>query len=114
MAGLLLMVEDGPAKDAGGLVAQRAPEFLRFVVDSQGHWDALDQLDDQVADDEQIYVYRRREGVGHVRGHGKGFSGPMVFYRHFPAIEADHVRDNVAWRKAVEAIAATGDGMGGT
>lgn len=110
MARLLLMVEDGPAKDAGGLVAQRAPEFLRFVVDSEGHWDALDQLDDEVAADEQIYVYRRRSGVGHVRGHGLGFSGPMVFYRHFPAIEADNVRENGAWRKAVEEAA---DGMGG-
>ena len=102
---VLIVVEDGPAKDAPAMVCGRAPEFLRIVVDRKGQWDVLDQLDDHPATDETIHVYRCRDGVGHVRGDRGGFSGPMCFYRHYPSISPDHARDNASWRRTVEIAA---------
>lgn len=48
---------DGPAAGVS-LLLNRAPYFLRAVVDSKGNWDALDQGDDLPKPDETIYVYR--------------------------------------------------------
>lgn len=48
---------DGPA--AGQvLLLQRAPVFLRVVLDPAGKFDALDLLDDEPAANETIFVYR--------------------------------------------------------
>lgn len=43
----------------GSLTLERTPRFLRFTVKcpmSKGNWDALDQLTDEAADDEQILI----------------------------------------------------------
>jgi hypothetical protein len=77
----MLTLLDGPAKEAGigTLFCQRAPLFLRVVVDTEGKWDALDQIDDEPDDGERIYVYRREGEAGccHVRRfvHGRNASG---------------------------------------
>ena len=38
---------------------RRAPVLLRMTLDRAAKWDALDQLDNCPADDEQIFAYRR-------------------------------------------------------
>jgi hypothetical protein len=48
---------DGPAAGAVLMLA-RAPVFLR-VVKGPGGWDALDMLDDEPAEGEVVYAYRR-------------------------------------------------------
>jgi hypothetical protein len=48
--------EDGPAKGQT-LMLQRAPLFLRVVIDPSGKVDALDQLTDKPASNEKIFAY---------------------------------------------------------
>ena len=62
----MLHLLDGPARDAnpGGLPPElrckRAPLYLRVVIDKETNAvDALDQLDDEPADNEAVFVYRR-------------------------------------------------------
>lgn len=47
---------DGPAQGVS-LLLRRAPVALRLVKNADGRWDALDQLNDEATDDEEIYVY---------------------------------------------------------
>lgn len=57
--------EDGPAAGQT-LMLRRHPVFLRVVVDAAGKWDALDQLADRPALDEEVHVYRLVETGGMV------------------------------------------------
>lgn len=52
---------DGPAAGAT-LNLQRAPLFLRVVIDANGKIDALDQLTDEPTETEAIHVYRQVAG----------------------------------------------------
>jgi hypothetical protein len=52
---------DGPAAGAF-LSLGRSPYFLRVVRKPGGKWDALDQLDDTPEPDEEIHVYRQKQG----------------------------------------------------
>jgi hypothetical protein len=54
--------EDGPAKGQI-LTLGRSPVFLR-VVEKDGTWDALDQVDDKPAVGERVHVYRLHGSTG--------------------------------------------------
>lgn len=99
----------GPA-DGTSLLLQRAPRFLRVVVDPAGKVDALDQLDDTPADDETIHVYEiQTEPIrAHMNfGGGRGGWYQMADYAHFPEQPSDHeVRTTEAWQAWVQATAA--------
>lgn len=66
---------DGPAEKTV-LNLARTPIFLRVVINAAGRVDALDQLDDDPAEDETIHVYRivgkPMTGVACSRGRGGG------------------------------------------
>lgn len=94
--------EDGPAKGQT-LMLKRAPHFLR-VVETDGTWDALDQLDDQPEPQEKIYAYRRvgKPGMVHIntgrKNHGGFFS--MAAYRFYSEQPADsQMRDSEQWQQ---------------
>jgi hypothetical protein len=88
---------DGPA-EGRSFNAQRAPLFLRVVRDQNGKWDVLDQLDDQPAGDETIFIYRKVAGTGgHACTRGQGCY-EMGDYRHLAAADVDQARDTEEWR----------------
>lgn len=49
---------DGPAAGVA-LTLRRAPLYLRAARDQHGKWDALDLLDDEPAEGEDLVAYRR-------------------------------------------------------
>ncbi|RJP48772.1 MAG: hypothetical protein C4586_08655 [Anaerolineaceae bacterium] len=94
--------EDGPAKGET-LMLKRSPIFLR-VVEVNGQWDALDQLDDEPAPHEKIYAYERigEPGMVHINAGRKGNSGwyPMAAYRFITDQPTDSAMlDSEAWRQ---------------
>lgn len=108
---------DGPA-EGQTLTLRRAPVYLRVVRDPMApennklvkrakdkrlEWDALDQLEDEPADGEEIYVYRRvsDQGPVHICTIPRSRSGwyRMAEYRHVPDVDGEDLRDTVAWRR---------------
>ncbi len=65
---------DGPAKGTV-LTCQRAPLFLRVVIDPNGVIDALDSLADTPAPDEKITVYFQVGNKGSVHYSGRNKDG---------------------------------------
>lgn len=53
----MIQFTDGPAAMVF-LSLRRAPLYLRVVRSAAGEFDALDQLDDEPAADETVFVYR--------------------------------------------------------
>jgi hypothetical protein len=94
----------GPPDGGGGLGCKRAPRWLRGVRSAEGKVDALDQLDDEPAADEEIFVYRSHS-VGHIRGATRAESGPMVMYRHVSGVDPNRLRDNKDWRELAAELA---------
>ena len=94
-------IEDGPAKGQTFML-KRAPLLLR-VVESDGTWDALDQLDDLPNPWEKIYAYERVGDVGQVhinagRSAGHGWY-TMASYRFVPDQPTDaEMRDPEKWQ----------------
>lgn len=60
---------DGPASGIT-LALQRAPTLLRVVRTPEGHWDALDLLDDAPEPGEEVTVYRLQGTPGSMHLHG--------------------------------------------
>lgn len=97
--------QNGPAKGQA-LSLQRAPVFLR-VVEKQGKWDALDQLEETPDPEEKIYVYLivGNSGMYFMDGRGtdgrrRGWSCVMATYRFYEIQPEDSVmRENPAWQK---------------
>jgi len=96
---------DGPAAGVS-LSLGRSPVFLRVVRDPSGKWDALDQLGDSPAPNEEIHVYWRVSDpvIAHVDGRnpktGKRYGSWMSIadYVLHDAQPADDVaRDKAAW-----------------
>lgn len=89
---------DGPA--AGTVLSlRRAPVFLRLVRDRAGTWDALDQLEDEPAGDEEIFAYRIVDGtwgVAFVRPGGRYELGEYRYVGEQPS--QFELRDTDAWR----------------
>ncbi len=93
--------EDGPAKGQT-LMLKRAPQFLR-VVEANGKWDALDQLDDKPEPQEKIYAYKRvgKPGMIHINMGRKNHGGffPMAEYRFCSEQPPDcGMRDKERWQ----------------
>jgi hypothetical protein len=108
-----VMFTDGPA-DGHELALQRAPMFLRVVVDTREPLkrnglprvkaiDALDLLDDEPRPHESIHIYEviwANEPV-HICARGSGArSGWYVSasYRHRADVDGEQMRDTAAWR----------------
>lgn len=93
--------EDGPAKDKT-LMLKRAPRFLR-VVEENGQFDALDQLDDEPRPNENIYAYERVGEVGmiHINAGRKNHGGlfTMATYRYIKDQPKDiNMRNRDQWQ----------------
>lgn len=100
-------IHDGPAQGAK-LTLQRSPIFLRVVRKPGGEWDALDQLTDEPAPDEEIHVYRRigEPTTAHIDGRdpktGKRYGRWMSFaeYRLHPEQPGDaQARLRSSWQE---------------
>jgi len=91
---------DGPAKGSC-LSLQRAPLFLRVVVDQDGTVDALDQLDDTPRPTEVIHVYHLASEPARVhvcRAGGRGGMGITADYRLYEVQPTDdQARDPEKW-----------------
>jgi hypothetical protein len=87
---------DGPAQGEV-LRLKRAPLFLR-VVQNGCAFDGLDQIEDEPAATEIIYVYQLCERpAGHVTTTGGTY--PIARYRYFDPQPADSlVRENHSWK----------------
>jgi len=68
---------DGPAADVV-LALRRAPHYLRAVCSPNGNWDALDALDDEPLNDEQIVVYVMVTGPFRTHVQARGRDGGRV------------------------------------
>jgi len=95
---------DGPAAGVN-LVLRRAPIMLRVVRSAAGEWDALDQLDDEPAAGEAVYVYRLQGDAGWMHidyrdkaGRRRGETRMTGDYRYVEAQPGDqHTLTNAAW-----------------
>ncbi len=97
---------NGPAQGVH-LSLGRSPYFLRVVRSPDGKWDALDQLDDKPADDEEIHVYRiaSEPVTAHIDGRdpvtGKRFGRwlSVADYKvHSEQPDSKTTKDNSAWK----------------
>lgn len=95
---------DGPA-DGVTLVNARAPWFLRIVVDPEGKVDCLDQVGDEPADGEGVFVYEAIPGT-HVGPALVRMTRPnrcvwmqMGDYRHRADVDGEQLRETAAWQE---------------
>lgn len=87
------------------LMFHRAPRYLRVVRGMDGKWDALDQLDDEPALGDTIFIYKQMPGrVGHIKGATRATSGFILGYEHTDAIDPEGMEDREAWQAAVKKI----------
>jgi hypothetical protein len=81
------------------LLNERAPRFLRVVVDAKGDVDCLDQLADTPAPGERIHVYERVPGTDGDFGFvtlarpKRCVRVPTSDYRHRPDVDGEQLRD---------------------
>ena len=92
---------DGPA-EGKRLALQRAPVFLRAVIDQDGTVDALDLLEDEPKGTETVYVYHRVPGtvssaIVCARGHGCRSMADAEYRLHDPQPPGATARDNALW-----------------
>jgi hypothetical protein len=102
----MINILDGPCK--GTFAVRRAPMYLRATVSKLGgKLDVLDQLDDEPARYEDVYVYVRDSGTWtqvFVRPGGCYESG--VYRLVDPQPDEREVRSNAAWHEWANAQAA--------
>lgn len=93
---------DGPAQGAK-LSLERAPRFLRVVIDQAGEIDALDQLDDKMRAGETGHVYELASQVQNViactRGNGCLFMAIADYRLYAQQPSQELLRDNQAWQE---------------
>jgi len=92
---------DGPA-EGKRLALQRAPVFLRAVIDQDGAVDALDLLEDEPKGTETVYVYYRDPGSLSrafvcSRGHPCRLMESAEYRLYDPQPPGATARDNEAW-----------------
>lgn len=96
---------DGPAQGQT-LLLKRGPRFLR-VVEQDGKWDALDQLEDEPEPGESIHVYEAHGPIGSCHLNISGGRGGWFIigeYRHLPEQPTEEQkRVTRAWREWCEA-----------
>lgn len=97
----MMILEDGPCK--GPYMVNRAPDYLRAVINAEGKKDVLDQLSDTPAAGEAIHVYQRRPGP--VGTASVMLANPrrcvvtvMAEYVHLPDVDGEAFRETAAWR----------------
>lgn len=95
----MLRLNGGPAE--GTYMCQRAPRWLRAVVDADGRCDVLDQLTDKPMSTERVHVYQR---VGdahtvHLSMADRRKSGfyAAAEYEYVPEVDGETVRDTDEW-----------------
>lgn len=86
---------DGPAAGTQ-LQLHRAPFLLRAVFSTE--WDALDQLDDEAADDETIVVYERCAKAQMVHFNPGGWYSTADYRVFADPPEDKYVRTTRAWQ----------------
>lgn len=96
----MITLKDGPV--AGSYTTQRAPKWLRAVIDANGKRDVLDLLEDAPKPSEAIHVYRRRGEAGFAfycmrgsKGSSKSATGE---YEHLADMDGETVRSPSEWR----------------
>jgi hypothetical protein len=83
----LLLLEAGPCM--GSYEVARAPHVLRAVRSAAGKLDVLDLLTDTPDEDEDVYIYQRKEGEhGHVCTRGRGCYA-MVTYAYVGPMDTE-------------------------
>lgn len=103
---------DGPASEGrpknGGdrLSLNRAPTFLRAVIESTGTVDALDLPEDAPTEEEAVAVYELTIAY-HARGATRAESGWFADYRHRGDVDGERLRERAAWVAWCEGEAAT-------
>ena len=86
-----------------GISLARAPLMLRLVRSPDGKWDALDQLDDEAREDEEIFVYRASSKPAAmfvdktIGGRRVGERAQCLEYREWPHPGDEHVRITATW-----------------
>jgi hypothetical protein len=105
--GGVIEILDGPCK--GTFTVRRAPMYLRATVSkfADHKVDVLDQLDDEPARYEDVYVYVRDRGTWtqvFVRPGGRYETG--IYRLVDPQPDDREVRSNPAWREWANAQAA--------
>ena len=91
---------DGPCK--GMFSCARAPLYLRAVVNTQGKADVLDLVEDKPADDEVIYIYKRKGAFSNIHlnfGGGRGRFEALAEYNFLPGVNCENARDNANWQR---------------
>jgi len=85
------------------LTLERIPLMLRVVVDEEGKWDALNEVDDEVKPGETVHVYRACGEPDQVHidkvEHGRrcGEWSQMLDYSHWPNPGAVHTQRTEDW-----------------
>lgn len=102
MSGYIVTFIDGPAEGVQ-LDLARNPYYLRVVRGIDGKWDALDQLDDDPALGDEIFIYRRGETMGHVLMTPRKESCWLVDYEATDEIDPEGMEDPEAWKAAATA-----------
>lgn len=93
---------DGPVE--GEFMVGRCPQFVRAVLGPRGKKDVLDQLEDEPASGERVFVYAKtldsHDGHMCVRGFG---CFQMGDYRYLSHVDGEQLRETAAWRAWAEA-----------
>ena len=76
----MMTLEDGPAM--GSYIVQRAPLFMRAVVNSEGKGDVLNELDDTPEGNDTVSVYRLTEDKGMIHVNARRFKGFIPSVSH--------------------------------
>lgn len=98
----MLKLIDGPCQ--GEYFCQRAPFFLRAVLDKDGGKDVLDLVEDIPSDTETIYIYQLQGEPGFIfvdgtkGGRRCGSRYATGEYRHLPDIDGSSFRNNDTWQ----------------
>lgn len=94
---------DGPAKGQH-LNLKRTPIYLR-VVEENGTWDALNEVEDEPKPSETVHVYLMSKHLGtcHINaGRGRGGFYNIVEYRHLDVqVPQQILRNGDQWTKWV-------------
>lgn len=95
----MIILADGPA--AGEYSCNRAPEYLRAVVDAEGRRAILDGPEDAPGEGETLHVYRRTQRPFTANVCGRGLGGEVVRIARYALMEVDEAGPlgaPAAWR----------------
>lgn len=103
MSGAILKGGTAAGLEFTGL--SRFPTFVRVVLGPSGHFDILNDLDDQPRDDEQVVGVYLKDDTSQVWVRGtRGTGGEWWTYVHLPTIGVERLRDDDTWVERVAAL----------